>query len=156
MYGKGGQVTAKVERLTNTSVKRLAYARDGAAYIVRDSDLGGFHVRVTSRVKVYKFTTDTVEAGKRRTLGFTLGNAADVQADAARLAAEDLTRQRKLGSLLARRNTTAAPDRLDLTLGAGWQHYRETLIRERKSPKTIKFYQAVMGNHLAHWADTPL
>ena len=68
-------MTAKVERLTNTSVKRLAYARDRGAYIVRDSDLGGFHVRVTSRAKIYKFTTDTVEAGKRRTLGFTLGNA---------------------------------------------------------------------------------
>jgi integrase len=157
MYGKGGQVTAKLERLTNTSVKRLAYAKDGTAYIVRDSDLGGFHVRVTSDAKIYKFTTDTVEAGKRRTLGFTLGNAADVQADAARLAAEDLTRQRKLGVLIStRRIISPAPDRLGLTLGAGWQQYRETLIRERKSPKTIKFYQAVMDNHLAHWADTPV
>src|SRR5258705_1522484 len=145
MYGKGGQVTAKVERLTNTSVKRLAYARDGAAYIVRDSDLGGFHVRVTSHAKIYKFTTDTIEAGKRRTLGFSLGNAVDVQADAARLAAEDLTRQRKLGVLISsRRITSPASDKLALTLGAGWQRYRETLIRERKSPKTINFYQAVM------------
>ncbi len=150
-------VAAKTERLTNTSVKRLSYARERAAYLVRDTDLGGFHVRVTTNAKTFKYTADVVEAGKRRTLGFTIGTFDEMTSDVARLAAEDLARQRTLGTLASSRPVAGpAPDAHALTLGDGWKHYRDVLSHERKSPRTIEFYQKIMDNHLRHWAHMPL
>jgi integrase len=149
-------VNARSERLTDTKVKRLPFAASGEAYTVRDTDLGGFHLRVTDDAKTFKYTTDVLEGSTRRTLGFTLGIAAELPADEARRKAENLARQRKDGTLVSTRIKTQSTNVSALTLRQGWEKYKDVLIREGKSPKTVEFYEAVLKTHLAPWADTPL
>jgi hypothetical protein len=93
MYGELETAVAltKTEKLTNTAVARLAYATDRQSYIVRDVEIGGFHLRVTPHAKTFKFVCDVVENGKRVTRGFTIGvNSAEMTADVARIEAKRL------------------------------------------------------------------
>ena len=146
----------RTEKLTNTTVARLAYAHQQQFYIVRDTEVGGFHIRVTATSKVYKYNCDVTEAGKRVTRGFTIGTSAAMTADAARLEAEKLVIQRKQGVLPKLTISALSPAKTGLTLGEAWVQFKDASIKEGKKPRTIAFYELVMRTHLKPWLDTPL
>jgi integrase len=149
-------ISTKTEKLTNTMVARLAHAHKQQFYIVRDTEVGGFYIRVTATSKVYKYVCDVTEAGKRVTRGFTIGTSAKMTADAARLEVEKLAIQRKEGTLPKLSKATLSPPNIGITLGEAWVQFKDASIKEGKKPSTIAFYELVLRTHLKLWLDMPL
>jgi integrase len=91
---------AKTTRLTETYVKRLGLAKPGQTYVVRDDDLGGFHLRVSPKAKVFKLHLNVRDGGKHTTRGFSLGRyPKDIDCDGARREARRIITLRDNGKL---------------------------------------------------------
>lgn len=86
-------------RLTETAVKRLGFAKPGRPYVVRDDSIGGLHLRVSHKEKVFKLKLTVRQDGGRVTRGFTLGKFPKMSAERARREAEDKVRLRDRGEL---------------------------------------------------------
>lgn len=148
---------AQKMRLNDTAVKRLGLAKRDKAFIVRDSDLGGFHLRVSHLAKVYKVHVTVRKDGKHTTRGKTLGDAREISADDARRDAEDFIRMRDKGELSFESAKVIAEEQANaLTLGEAWEKFRPVLIAEKKSPRTIENYSYLFAKYLPRWHNTPL
>ena len=86
-------------RLTETFVNRLGLAKRGDTFVVRDKDIGGFHLRVSHKAKTFKLKLTVRSGGERVTRGFTLGDYPAVDADSARREAKRKIRLRDEGEL---------------------------------------------------------
>lgn len=134
--------------LTDAAVEKLQLAPQGERYIVRDTKLPGFLVRVGTHRKTYMIKIDTSVGGKRRTVSETIGHAGHITATKARDKA-----QRRILDL---RDETLRPVELGPTLREGWERVKIHLERDHASQDTFDSYRNAIELHLADWLDLPI
>src|SRR5271155_3292402 len=83
--------------ITDTSVARLAFAKDEAGYVVRDRDVRGFIVKVGMRRKTYRYEGEQRNGNHRKVISRKLGEYPHTRAGDARSAALDIIGQRARG-----------------------------------------------------------
>jgi integrase len=135
--------------ITDTSVARLALAKDEAGYVVRDRDVRGFIVKVGMRRKTYRYEGEQRNGNHRKVISRKLGEHPHTKAGDARAAALDIIGQRARGESLASVSS-------DITMLQAWTRYEVYLKKENRSSRTIDDYRQKFEKHLALWHGTPL
>src|SRR5258708_36965246 len=135
--------------ITDTSIGRLALARDEAGYVVRDRDVRGFIVKVGMRRKTYRYEGEQRNGKHRRVISRKLGEYPHTKAGDARAAALEIVGQRARGQSLASVSS-------DITASQAWARYEVYLKRENRSGRTVDDYRQKFEKHLALWHGTPL
>lgn len=134
--------------LTDTAVEKLQLAPQGERYIVRDTKLPGFLIRVGTHRKTYMIKIDTSVGGKRRTVSEAIGHAGHITATKAR----DKAQRR----ILELRDEALRPDDEGPTLRQGWERVQINLTRKGASQDTFDSYRNAIELHLVDWLDVPL
>jgi hypothetical protein len=135
--------------ITDTSVGRLALAKDEAGYVVRDREVRGFIVKVGMGRKTYRYEGEQRNGKHRKVISRKLGEFPHTKAGDARAAALDIIGQRARGESLT--SVTS-----DITMAQAWARYEAYLKRENRSSRTIDDYRQKFEKHLTHWHGTPL
>ena len=125
------------------SSKREPFAL-GKPKILRDAKIAGFIVSIgkTQKTFRYQYETPRINGQRGRTQIEWLGEHPHISADESRTKALDLQLRRSRGARPLDPEPEAAPA---LTLNAAWQLYREGLVKEAKSPRTIADYDNKVG-----------
>lgn len=129
-------------KLTNSVIKSLVVT--GKDYDVRDTEVTGFHVRVTKAgTKIFRFQYRNA-VKKRETVG--LGRVGLLTVDEARKMARDLFVRVKSGEdpVAERRRKIAACKMGDL-----WELYRRERLLTKNRPRTVAEYERNWKTHLA-------
>jgi integrase len=142
--------------LTDKLVARLPLAGSDTAppgdqYIVRDTILPGFFVRVGRKSTAWTAQADAIVDGKRKTFRTVLGRTDERKAAAARKAAKDWIIGVQAKSRLPAAKVPKGP-----TLQEAWAAYRRRLERLERQPGTIVFYEDILRGPLKHWLSTSL
>jgi integrase len=135
--------------ITETSVARLAFARDEAGYVVRDRDVRGFIVKVGMRRKTYRYEGEQRSGKHRKVISRKLGEFPHTKAGHARAAALEIIGQRARGESLT--SVTS-----EITMAQSWDRYETYLNRENRSSRTIDDYRQKFEKHLPPWHGKPL
>lgn len=135
--------------VTDTSVGRLAFAKDEAGYVIRDREIRGFIVKVGMRRKTYRYEGEQRKGKHRKVISRKLGEFPHTKAGDARAAALEIIGQRARGEPLT--SVTA-----DITMAQSWARYEAYLKRENRSGRTIDDYRQKFERHLTGWHGTPL
>jgi site-specific recombinase XerD len=138
--------------INDKTVKRLPPAMDAAGYVVRDTALSGFHMKVGKSAKTFRLRVDVWRYGKREAIrNISLGKWPATTADTARHKAEDILRRRDRGQPLE-----GTANSSDTTLADAWAGYEALLIKNERSPRTIADYRDKYERHLKRFHNHPL
>ncbi|THD60652.1 MAG: DUF4102 domain-containing protein [Phenylobacterium sp.] len=141
--------------LTDKVVLQLPLSTDGQ-YIVRDTELPGFFVRVGARTKTFTVQADFRTDGKRVTKKISIGSSEDMTTREARVAARAALVKILQGEFKEPPKVEVKPSS-EITLREAWVRYKVAhLERKRRSPATIAGYTDHVERLLADWLDRPL
>ncbi|WP_293367271.1 integrase arm-type DNA-binding domain-containing protein, partial [Phenylobacterium sp.] len=141
--------------LTDKTVGQLPASEDGQ-YIVRDTELAGFFVRVGARRKTFTVQADCWVSGKRRTKKVTIGASDEMTTREARVAARAALAKILQGEFEEAPKPEVKPPS-EITLREAWARYKVAhLERKERSAGTIAGYTVHVERLLADWLDTPL
>ncbi|MDG2531283.1 integrase arm-type DNA-binding domain-containing protein [Caulobacter endophyticus] len=140
--------------LTDKAVARLPYAEAGQ-YVVRDSELAGFLLKVGKRRKTFMAEGEHWKHGVREFRAQTkLGEFGELTSRDARGKAKDVLGQIARGE---RPGGEARPKAQAITLRGAWQNYLDRhLVRKGRDAGTIANYRDHVERLLADWLDLPL
>ncbi len=147
----------KPTKLTEGYVKSLPF--EGAGYVVRDTKVTGFMVAVNKTGRSYKIQRDLWrgQRGRRqliKTVRHTLGSTDDLTLDQARLKAEDVIRQIRLG---IDPNQPAVEQKTEgWTVDILFDEYVADLRQRERSERTVVDVLASRDRYLADWKKLPL
>jgi integrase len=141
--------------LTDKVVSQLPLSDDGE-YIVRDTELPGFFVRVGARTRTFTVQSEFWKDGKRSTRKVSLGSSDDMTTREARIAAKAALAKIALGEFEEAPKPEVKPA-VDITLREAWARYKTAhLERKKRSALTIAGYTDHVERLLADWLDRPL
>lgn len=145
---------SKPTRLTETCIKGLPF--NGKPYLIRDTKVRGLIVAVQKSGKTYKFQRDLWrgQRGRRqliKTVRVTLGTTEERTLEEARLKAEDLIRQIKLG--IDPNAPAAEQSAVGWTLNRLIVEYSLDLQKRECAERTIADVLASRDRYLGDWND---
>lgn len=141
--------------LTDKVVKGLSLSDDGQ-YIVRDTELPGFFIRVGARTKTFTVQGEFWKDGKRHTRKIAIGSSEEMTTRDARVAAKATLAKIAQGEFEEAPKTETKPA-ADITLREAWARYKTAhLERKKRSAATIAGYTDHVERLLADWLDRPL
>ncbi|WP_297323591.1 integrase arm-type DNA-binding domain-containing protein [uncultured Bartonella sp.] len=150
-------MNSKLE-ISEKSIAPLPFSNSGH-YIVRDTTLKGFYVRVGLTSKVFIAHGEFWANGKRQfSSKIKIGEFGKMSARDARVKAKEFLAQmasgKKPGQL---EDKPDASTNETLTLRQAWSRYKEThMIRKGRSSKTIEEYERHIKGVLSGWLDVSL
>ena len=144
-------------KLTETFIRDLPL--EGIAYAVRDTKVTGLFVAVNKTGKSYKIQRDLWRGrrGQRqliKTVRHTLGTTEELTLEQARLKAEDVIRQIKLG--IDPNEPLAGQKAEGWTVDVLFEEYAADLRARECSERTIEDTLARRDRYLADWKNMPL
>jgi hypothetical protein len=139
--------------LSDKVISRLPLS-DKGQYVVRDTELRGFFVRVGARTKTFTVQGEFWKDGKRQTMRIALGSADDMSTRDARILAKATLAKIAKGELA---EEAAKPKPAEITLREAWQRYRTAhMERKERSEATIRGYADHVERVMKDWLDLPL
>ncbi|HEY0441886.1 MAG TPA: integrase arm-type DNA-binding domain-containing protein, partial [Xanthobacteraceae bacterium] len=146
---------ARQIEITDHSVGALPLVERGPEREYRDAVLKGFSVRVTRRSKTFTFRADHWSDGRRvGSRRVTIGRVGEIPAEAAREKARAM--KRHLGTTGSPALPPSPATAKQITFGDAWTKYKEHLVRDKKSVRTIAEYEHKVVRHLSDWLERPL
>lgn len=147
----------KPRKLTEGFIKGLPV--DGSSYVVRDAKVTGLLVAVNKNSKSYKVQRDLWrgQRGRReliKTVRHTLGTTEELTLEQARLKAEDVIRQIKLG--IDPNEPLAEQKAEGWTVEVLFDEYAADMRKRECAERTIVDVLARRDRYLADWKKTPL
>lgn len=147
----------KPRKLTEGFIKGLPI--DGSSYVVRDAKVTGLLVAVNKNSKSYKVQRDLWrgQRGRReliKTVRHTLGTTEELTLEQARLKAEDVIRQIKLG--IDPNEPLAEQKAEGWTVEVLFDEYAADMRKRECAERTIVDVLARRDRYLADWKKTPL
>ncbi|MFG1224284.1 tyrosine-type recombinase/integrase [Xanthobacter wiegelii] len=155
-------------QINDKAIERLPPPENGR-YIVRDTELKGFFLVVGARKKTFTIQGDLRGEGKRAaTVRVAIGDTSEMSTRAARAVAKEYLAQisrgqhPKGGGRISKATTAAAleapvvPNIVGITLRAAWERYKISMVRKKRSERTIESYRDHIERIFAGWLDTPL
>jgi hypothetical protein len=142
--------------LTDKVITRLPLSDDGQ-YIVRDTELPGFFIRIGARTKTFTVQGEFWKDGKRHTKKIAIGSSDELSTRDARVAAKAALAKIAKGEFAEEPKPEAAKPTADITLRQAWARYKTAhLERKKRSEGTIAGYTDHVERLLADWLDRPL
>lgn len=140
--------------LTDKVISRLPLS-DKGQYVVRDTELRGFFVRVGARTKTFTVQGEFWKDGKRQTMKIALGATDDISTRDARILAKATLAKIAKGEFAEERAKAAAT--VEVTLRMAWNRYRTAhMERKERSEATIRGYADHVERLMKDWLDLPL
>lgn len=128
---------------------------DKGQYIVRDTELRGFFVRVGARTKTFTVQGEFWKDGKRQTMKIALGATDEMSTRDARILAKATLAKIAKGELSEEKAKAAAT--AEVTLRMAWNRYRTAhMERKERSAATIRGYADHVERLMKDWLDIPL
>ncbi|MGD9663015.1 MAG: tyrosine-type recombinase/integrase [Porticoccaceae bacterium] len=141
-------MTNRTEKLTKAIVTNEPLATDGRQFIIWDTEIKGFGLRVSRTTKSYIFFGRV--AGKQKTI--TIGRASDLSTLDARDKARALAVEMRGGGDPNERKARDAV--MDITLRESLDDYLSTHTKLKE--RTRKEYAYILNAKLADWMDKPI
>jgi integrase len=140
--------------LTDKAIARLPYAQTGQ-YVVRDTELSGFLLKVGKRRKTFMAEGEHWKHGVREfRVQAKVGEFGEVSSRDARSKAKDVLGQIARGE---KPGAEVKPKPQTLTLRTAWQNFLDRhLIRKNRDKGTIANYRDHVERLMKDWLDWPL
>jgi hypothetical protein len=142
--------------LNDDLIKRLAPAGKGEQYVVTDTELRGFFLKVGVNKKTFMVRGEFWQGGQRHTKKVVIGTIDDLTTRKARAKAKDELGKIAKGDYVEEAKPAEAAPTATITLRQAWDRYRLALERKNRSPGTIKGYGDHVEGYLKDWLDKPL
>jgi integrase len=142
--------------LNDKMIQRLAPAEKGEQYVVTDTDLRGFFLKVGVAKKTFMVRGEFWQDGKRATKKVALGSADEISTREARVLAKAELAKIAKGEFAEKPKPADETPTADITLRQAWTRYRLVLERKNRSEATIASYADHVERQLKDWLDRPL
>jgi hypothetical protein len=142
--------------LNDKMIDRLAPAGKGEQYVVTDTELKGFFLKVGVRAKTFMVRGEFWRDGKRETKKVVVGTAGEITTRDARVLAKAALAKIAKGEYAEEKKAADATPTADITLRQAWDRYKVFLTRKNRSDGTIKGYGDHVERYLKDWLDKPL
>ena len=137
-------------------IQRLAPAEKGEQYVVTDTELRGFFLKVGVNKKTFMVRGEFWQDGKRATKKVALGSVEELSTREARVLAKAELAKIAKGEFAEKPKPADEAPTADITLLQAWARYRLVLERKNRSEGTIASYADHVKRQLKDWLDKPL